>query len=87
MNVIYQLNKEDLEEVIKNAMKGRTTIPLKKEETDALLTTDEACQRLRCSKPTLHRWKKAGIIPFLRIGSNIRYRESDIKKLIDSKKK
>jgi excisionase family DNA binding protein len=38
-----------------------------------------------CSKPTLHRWKKSGIVPFVRLGGNIRYRESDLQQLIERK--
>lgn len=48
---------------------------------EKLLTAEEACEYLRCSRPTLHRWKKAGTIPHVRIGANIRYRESDLKKI------
>lgn len=48
---------------------------------EKLLTAEEACEYLRCSRPTLHRWKKAGIVPHVRIGANIRYRESDLKKI------
>lgn len=51
------------------------------EKKERLLTAVEACSFLRCSKPTLHRWKKEGIVPHLRIGANIRYRESDLNKL------
>lgn len=52
------------------------------EKKERLLTTVEACSFLRCSKPTLHRWKKMGIIGHVRIGTNIRYRESDIQKIL-----
>lgn len=52
---------------------------------DTLLTTNEACEFLRCSKPTLHRWKKEGIVPHIRIGANIRYRESDLVDILNSK--
>lgn len=38
-----------------------------------------------CSKPTLHRWKKSGIVPFVRLGSNIRYKQTDLEKLIKTK--
>jgi len=50
---------------------------------EKLYNTQEACELLRCSKPTLHRWKKEGIIPHVRIGANIRYKESDINNLIN----
>lgn len=55
--------------------------PVKEADDEVLYTTDEACKILKCSKPTLHRWKKEGIIPHVRIGNNIRYRKSDLEKL------
>ncbi len=55
--------------------------PVKEADEEVLYTTDEACKILKCSKPTLHRWKKEGIIPHVRIGSNIRYKKSDLEKL------
>lgn len=45
---------------------------------EKLLTTSEACEFLRISKPTIHRWKQQGIIKHVRIGNNIRYRLSDL---------
>lgn len=45
---------------------------------EKLLTTAEACEFLRCSKPTLHRWKKENIIAHVRLGNNIRYKLSDL---------
>lgn len=59
--------------------------PIEEKPEERLLTTDETCKFLRCSKPTLHRWKRDGLIPFVRIGTNIRYKESDLKKLIETK--
>ncbi|HAC74039.1 MAG TPA: hypothetical protein DCF46_10625 [Porphyromonadaceae bacterium] len=65
-----------LDEMAKQQVKEETG-----EERERLLTTDETCEFLRCSKPTLHRWKKRGIVPHVRIGTNIRYKESDLRKL------
>lgn len=45
---------------------------------EKLLTTAEACEYLRVSKPTLHRWKRENIIPHVRLGGNIRYKLSDL---------
>lgn len=45
---------------------------------EKLLTTAEACEFLRVSKPTLHRWKREDIIPHVRLGGNIRYKLTDL---------
>jgi excisionase family DNA binding protein len=47
---------------------------------EKLLTTAEACEYLRVSKPTLHRWKREGLIAHVRIGNNIRYKLTDLVK-------
>lgn len=70
-------------ELIKNE---QLTVEAEKPE-ERLLTSAETCKFLRCSKPTLHRMKKSGTIPFVRIGSNIRYKQTDLEKLIETKGK
>ena len=62
-------------------------IPVAEKKEERLLTSSEACEFLRCSKPTLHRWKSSGIVPHVRIGSNIRYKESDLQKVLTSRSK
>jgi excisionase family DNA binding protein len=89
MSELFFLTREDdikkiVNDIINELKIGEKPIEEKKEER--LLTTSEACELLRCSKPTLHRWKKAGLVPFLKIGVNVRYRESDLKKIIETKK-
>ena len=85
--VMYIASESDIQRIVTKAisdvMDGRFANEPKTEEMDKLLTSNEAVSFLRCSKPTLHRWKKEGIVPFVRIGTNIRYKESDLKKLIE----
>ncbi len=90
MEQLYLLKDSDLQKIMKQAVfeavgEIREPIKVEVEKPEKLFTTQEACELLRCSKPTLHRWKRDGIIPFVRIGSNIRYRESDLMKLIETK--
>lgn len=93
MEKLVLLNENDLDQLLRRAVfqaigeLRETDLPKPtKPEPEKLYTTAEACEILRCSKPTLHRWKKAGIIPFVRLGVNIRYKESDLKKLLETKK-
>ncbi len=87
--IFYLTSESDIKRIVRNVVDElRANSPGEKPEpevTERLLTTNEAVDFLRCSKPTLHRWKKEGIIPHVRIGHNIRYKESDLKKLIESK--
>ena len=72
-NVIISVNYDDLLKLLKE-VSGKTT---EKVDDDELLTTEEAMTLAKVSRPTLHRWKKAGLIPFIKIGKNVRYRKSD----------
>jgi excisionase family DNA binding protein len=57
-----------------------------REQEDVFLTTEEACKMARVSRPTLHRWKSNGLIPFIKVGKNVRYRKSDLTGLLRSKR-
>ncbi|MDD3725371.1 MAG: helix-turn-helix domain-containing protein [Bacteroidales bacterium] len=87
--VMYLVSKDDIKDIaisIVEQLRKEIPEPVESKE-EKLYTSEEACAYLRCSKPTLHRWKKEGIIPHVRIGSNIRYKESDLRNLLESKKK
>lgn len=87
-DVIEQKNVSitiDADELMKffDAVSKRVTVP---EPEDKLLTTEEACQMAKVSRPTLHRWKKAGIIPHIKIGKSVRYKHSDLMKVLKTGK-
>lgn len=83
--VMYLMSDVDIQKIVANVVENLKPDEPVKEREETLFTTKEACEFLRCSKPTLHRWKKEGLIPFVRIGVNIRYRESDLKKIVEKK--
>lgn len=85
MDNILIISKNDLRELLEEMIPTTVEVKSQKDESDKLFTASEACEILRCSRPTLHRWKKNGIIPFVNIGGNIRYRKSDIEKILKSK--
>jgi excisionase family DNA binding protein len=60
-------------------------VPVVEEKEDRTLTADEACEILRCGKTTLHKWKKEGLVPHVRIGNSIRYKMSDLQNVLKSK--
>jgi excisionase family DNA binding protein len=51
---------------------------IKEEKAYEYLTRKEVAQRLGISLPTLGEWTKTGKIQGARIGSRVRYRESDV---------
>jgi excisionase family DNA binding protein len=45
---------------------------------DGLIDTAQAAELLGCSKPTIERWTKDGVIPSVKIGGLRRYRPSEL---------
>jgi excisionase family DNA binding protein len=84
MDNILIISKNDLRELLEEMIPTErvNTPEIKEKDEEVLYTTEEACKILKCSKPTLHRWKKENIVPHIRIGNNIRYKKSDLMKLI-----
>ena len=52
-------------------------------KTNALLTRDEACRRLRISRATLWRLGERGALPVVRVGARVLYREQDLELFIE----
>ncbi len=88
MKTFCLIEPEKVEEMVEGAVArafARFSGEKPGEKDDRLLTTNEACRMLRVTRQTLHRWKTEGIIPHVRIGSSIRYKESDVMKFIEDK--
>lgn len=79
-------SENDLKKIVADVISELQKLePSEQKKEEKLFTSNEACEILRCSKPTLHRWKREGLIDHVRIGRNIRYRESDIEKIMNRK--
>ena len=51
-----------------------------------LLTTAEVARRFRVDRNTVYRWRRIGILPFIRTpGGAFRYREPDVDALLAKK--
>ena len=85
-NIIYTpANWDELEnrliERIKREISTPSTLPTVEAKDTDLLTVQQTATLLGVSKVTIHKWKQAGTIPFLRYGTRIRIRKSDITNL------
>jgi predicted DNA-binding transcriptional regulator AlpA len=69
---------------IKEHLEGiETKLVSNKEQEDRLITQKEACEILGRDSTTLWRYRKSGILPYLRLaGYGIRYKMSDINNLL-----
>ncbi|MEI6655850.1 MAG: helix-turn-helix domain-containing protein [Verrucomicrobiota bacterium] len=56
--------------------------PIRRDER--LLTDLEACEYLRIRNRQLYAWRMQGLIPFIRIGRAIRYRQRDLDAALDA---
>lgn len=77
--ILYLSSDSDIEKIVENVV-SRLKPDVK--ETDSLLTTSETLEFLKITKPTLHRLRESGVISAIKLGGSIRYRKSDIDKLI-----
>lgn len=51
---------------------------------EQLLTDFETCEYLRIRNRQLYAWRMLGLIPFIRIGRAIRYRQRDLDAALDA---
>ena len=55
--------------------------PVKSESKPEIITGEDLCKKLDITIQTLIRWRQKGKIPYLQIGSSIRY---DLNKVLDA---
>lgn len=52
------------------------------QQDDRLIDGPAAREIFSVSRHTLWRWRRAGILPFIKIGGLVRYRRSDVQRLV-----
>lgn len=70
-------------EVIKSLL---TTADITQALPPEIIDTDTLCTRLGITEPTAIRHRKRGLIPFLAIGSSVRYNWPEVVKALENKK-
>ncbi len=81
-NVCVSINVADLNEFLLQVINDKMEAQ-KQEEEEAYLTRDEASRMLGgAALSTLWRWEKTGYLTPVRMGSKVRYRKSDVLKII-----
>ena len=85
---LCELIKRSVAECFDNELKSFLKTSIQEEEK--LLNIQEACQLLKVSKVTIHKWKKNQTLPFHRMGRKIYFKRSELinsLKFINDKKK
>lgn len=86
-NVIYQVNRDDLKElitqVVQDAVKGLQGYDVKTADDGGndLMTREEVCKYLGVTAATLHNWSKRGYLESIHVGRLVRYRRADVEAL------
>jgi excisionase family DNA binding protein len=52
--------------------------PLQKSARHALMTEQEASTYLRVCRRSLYNWRKAGLIPYIKLGKSVRFRVNEV---------
>ena len=78
--ILTSTTKSELKGLIAETLKEELSMFFKKsnEPNNRMLTRKEVAKTLGISLVTLNSYTKEGIIPAVRIGSNVRYRSSEI---------
>ena len=50
---------------------------------DRLLTEGEVCEYLRIKPRQLYAWRMQGLIPYIKIGKALRFRQSEVEAALD----
>lgn len=59
---------------------------IRDEHEERYLSSDDVCEMLDVSKPTLWRWEKMEYLIPLRVGGKVRYKLSEVKQILNNKK-
>jgi excisionase family DNA binding protein len=71
---VRQLFRQELETYFENKNQNNS----ESSKNEQPITTKQLCEFLGITEPTVIRWRKKGKIPFLQIGSSIRFKLSSV---------
>lgn len=85
--IVTNYDREDLMSMIKEAFKEELKEILKQQEKpddyDDLLSRKEVAKLLKVSLVTVNKYKRAGKLPYSRLGRNIYFKKGDIMKALE----
>lgn len=64
--------------VVENNLFNRLSKFLTDSAPHQYLSADQVCDRFSVTKPTIHEWRKRGILKSFKLGSRVYYRMDDI---------
>jgi excisionase family DNA binding protein len=77
--ILTPLSIEQLQSFINDAVKtGFEQTKLQEPEKTNLLTRKQVCNLLNITAPTLHEWTRNGTISAYKVGTRVRFKESEV---------
>jgi excisionase family DNA binding protein len=77
--IFFSLSKDELQNIITNAVKQALETKQEKE----LMTFKETCELLNISASCLNQWKSQGRIPFKKLGKRIFFSRAEIANVLE----
>ena len=69
---------QEIANEVKNTLFADITKTLQDNEPKRYLSADQVCERFSVTKPTIHEWKKRGILKSYKLGARVYYRLDEI---------
>ena len=85
-STIILTTPEALEAFFQNRSGGIKEASVVPDASQEIINTSTLCSRLDLSEPTIIQYRKKGKIPFLKVGSAIRYDWNAVVKALENKK-
>jgi excisionase family DNA binding protein len=86
--IITGITYGELETLIENSIKRILAAHnIERPPEMEIIDTKEVCKRLAITEPTVLRWRKKKKIPYLNIGSAIRYNWPEVVKALENKRR
>ena len=86
MEKMILINEAELRELIGDALKNFVPMAKFKHDDEQPVSQQEICNFLNITEPTLIRWKRKGVVPFLQIGSRVLFQKSKVILALENKK-
>jgi len=78
--VFTDLSAHELRDLIRESVREELQAhkPPSDHDPEELLTIEQVVKMLHISKPTLHAWKKQGVLPFQRMGRRVYFKRGEV---------